>query len=55
MGSAHPKNSDGVRAVAAVCDRRREATPTLIERRYKTNSPPVAAVCDRRWATNRRS
>jgi hypothetical protein len=23
--------------------------PTLIERRYKTNLSPVAAVCDRRW------
>jgi len=31
MGSARPKNPDGVRAVAAVCDRRWEANPTQNE------------------------
>lgn len=35
--------------VAAVCDRRWERAPALIERRYSANESVVAAVCDRRW------
>ena len=38
--------------VAAVCDRRSEPTPALIERRYSASRSFVAAVCDCRLEEN---